>query len=63
MKERLKFGVAAALLSPKLAFEDVLRFCKVDVPEKGIFYNQEGQSIMDIWKESKSVKPSTSDWQ
>ena len=56
VKDRFKLGVGAALFAPKLAAEDILRACKVKVPAKGIFYNDEDKSIMDIWKESKPVQ-------
>ena len=53
--DRVRFGIAATLLSPQLVLEDALRLCKVDVPAKGIFFNHDGDSIMDIWRQSKPV--------
>jgi len=49
----LEFAGSAVLFSPKLALEDTLRYFDVDVPQKGIGYNDRGQSIMDIWNEAK----------
>jgi hypothetical protein len=49
----LKLAVGAALFSPLLAVEDVLRHYKVmDVPQEGLFRNGDGKSIGAIWDEA-----------
>ena len=48
-----KFALASILFAPKLAVEDVLREVGVKVPAKGLGYNEQGQSIMDIWNSSE----------
>ncbi len=50
MKEALRFALAATICAPKLALEDTLRHFDVHVPEQGLFHNDHGESIMDIWK-------------
>lgn len=49
----IKMVAAAALISPLLAAEDLLRAAGVKVPAKGIFYNDEDKSIWQIWNESE----------
>lgn len=48
----LRFGVGACLLAPVLAAEDIARKMGVPIAEKGVLYNDEGQSIWQIWNES-----------
>jgi hypothetical protein len=47
---RLVMG--AVLFSPLLAAEDIARKMGADIPKEGVFCNNEGKSIWQIWNES-----------
>ncbi len=53
MKDSKRFALAAVIMAPILAAEDVLRKVGVNVSGKGIFHNDEGKSISQIWNESE----------
>lgn len=48
--------IGSVFISPILVAEDILRFAGADVHEKGMFYNKNGKSIMEIWNDSKPFK-------
>jgi hypothetical protein len=47
-----KLALGAALFAPMLAAEDLLRAAGADIPKEGVFCNNEGKSIWQIWNES-----------
>lgn len=49
--EVAKFLTGAALFSPFLAAEDILRYFGATISEHGITKNTEGKGILDIWSE------------
>lgn len=57
IKSTAKFALGAALLSPLLATEDVLRHFDVKISPHGLFRNDEGKSVLEIWEESAPAKP------
>jgi hypothetical protein len=57
IKDIVKFTTAAAILSPVLAAEDVLRHFGVPISKHGLMKNDEGKGIFEIWKESEPEKP------
>jgi len=54
-KNHARFALANILFAPILAVEDGLRAVGVDVPEKGLARNHDGESIMDVWNEAGLV--------
>lgn len=48
----VRFVAGAALFSPFLAAEDLLRAAGAPIPKEGVLYNEEGKSIWQIWNES-----------
>ena len=50
-----RLALASILFAPLLAVEDGLRAVGVDVPEKGLAHNHDGESIMDVWNEAGLV--------
>ncbi len=52
MKQAFRFALGATLFSPFLILEDVLRFANVPVSKHGLFRNDEGKTIMELWNES-----------
>jgi hypothetical protein len=51
IKEAAKFATGVVLFTPLFAAEDVLRYFGAKVPQTGIHTNDDGQSILDIWRE------------
>jgi len=49
--EIFKFVTGAALFSPLLATEDVLRYWGAPISQHGITKNDEGKGLLDIWDE------------
>jgi len=52
-KDRAKFLLGAVLFSPLCASEDLLRLAGANIHQKGLMYNGDGKSMMEIWRESK----------
>lgn len=52
----VRFLAGAALYSPLLLAEDLLRKAGMDIPQEGIFYNNEGKSMMQIFNEHAPEK-------
>lgn len=51
IKNTTKFLLGAAIFSPLLATEDVLRYFKAPISKHGLFKNDEGKGILQIWNE------------
>lgn len=52
----LRFLAGAAMFSPLFLAEDLLRKAGADIPQEGIFYNNEGKSILEIFNEHTPEK-------
>jgi hypothetical protein len=55
IKSAARFATGAALFSPLLAVEDTLRYLKVPISEHGLFKNDEGKGMLEIWNECAPV--------
>ena len=51
IKNTAKFALGAVLFVPLFATEDVLRHFNAPISKHGLFKNDEGKGILEIWNE------------
>ena len=51
VKQVARFALGAALFSPFLATEDVLRYFGAPISKHGLTKNDEGKGMLEIWNE------------